>query len=147
MKLKELIENSEFDVNCHYLVYDCTEENDWHTAPVVYDNWGKDTIEPELLEKSIKYITVGDDRAIVIEVKGGKPSDKSRFVVEIVYDPKINKLRAQANDHIHGKLWCNFPTHLKHRDGEKYYVAGLEHRYGDKEDFYYVAKPPFEPIE
>lgn len=147
MKLKELIENNEFDVNCHYLVYDCTEENDWHTAPVAYDNWGKDSIEPELLEKSIKYITVGDNRAIVIEVKGSKPLDNSRLVVEIVYDPISHKLRAVANDGVHGELFCQFPHELRKREGDRFTVGHLEYREMPNGSEIYIIKPPIEPLD
>lgn len=46
-------------------------------------------------------------------------------IVTIIYDVKAHKLRARANDGVHG--WANvaFPNNLRNRDGQQYVVDDL----------------------
>jgi hypothetical protein len=53
------------------------------------------------------------------------PPASNKKVVTIVYDVTAHKLRARANDGVHG--WANvaFPNNLRTRDGQEYEVDAL----------------------
>lgn len=68
MLIGDLIYSNDFDINCHYIVYGCREENvTWDEAKVLYDN-EKDFSKPLdwILDLKVKYITLGEN-CIVIE--------------------------------------------------------------------------------
>ena len=69
MKLKKLLNNRDFDVNCNYAIYDCPKEGQyWETGTMVFTT-AKDCFVPdEILEKEIKYITE-HSHFLIIEVK------------------------------------------------------------------------------
>ena len=69
MLVGDLVYNSDFDVNCNYEIYDCTEKGKtWYEAELIYwtmiDNVSKPS--DEILNMKIKYITTHDG-AIIIE--------------------------------------------------------------------------------
>lgn len=70
MLIGDLIYSNDFDINCHYVVYDCRKENvTWDEAEVLYDN-EKDYSKPLdwILDLKVKYITLAEN-CIVIEAK------------------------------------------------------------------------------
>lgn len=69
MKLKELLDNEDFDVNCNYAIYDCSKPDTyWENGTRVFTT-AKDCYVPhEILEKEIKYITE-HSHFLIIEVK------------------------------------------------------------------------------
>ena len=69
MLVREFICNKEFDCNCNYEIYDCTEKGkQWHCADIIYStriiNLNKSL--DKVLDMKIKYITT-DDSCIIIE--------------------------------------------------------------------------------
>ena len=68
MLVGDLVYNNEFDVNCYYEIYDCTDSECWHEAECIFnreiDGWSKPM--DWILDMKIKYITTHDD-AIIIE--------------------------------------------------------------------------------
>ena len=69
MKLKELVNNEMFDLNCNYAVYECPKEGTcWETGTRVFTT-AKDFCPPEeILQKEIKYITE-HSHFLIIEVR------------------------------------------------------------------------------
>lgn len=61
-------------------------------------------------------------------------------IVTVVYDYSKHKLRAQADDGIHGKKWCQFPNSLRTREGVQYIVPVLVYDYD--RDFYRIKGTP-----
>lgn len=69
MLVGDLVYNNDFDVNCNYEIYDCTENGKtWHDAKMIYgtmrDGWKKPL--DKILDMKIKYITA-NHQSIVIE--------------------------------------------------------------------------------
>ena len=69
MLVGDLIYNNDFDVNCNYEIYDCTEEGKpWYESEMIYgtmrDGWKKPL--DKILDMKIKYITT-NHQSIVIE--------------------------------------------------------------------------------
>jgi hypothetical protein len=64
-------------------------------------------------------------------------------IVTIVYDYEKHKLRAKANDGVHGVAWCQFPNPLRNREGQKYRVDRIEWDYGKG---FYRCKGNIRPI-
>lgn len=50
---------------------------------------------------------------------------KTSNIVTIVYDVKAHKLRAVADDGVHGYANVAFPNNLRTRDGQQYEVENL----------------------
>lgn len=71
MLVGDLIYNDDFDVNCNYSIYDCTEgkaHNDG--AEIIFSTKTDGFIKPrpKILDMEISYITI-EDSTIVIEAK------------------------------------------------------------------------------
>ena len=67
MLIGDLIYSNDFDINCHYIVYDCREEElTWQEAKVLYDNQ-KDFSKPLdwILDLHVKYISIYGNCLIV----------------------------------------------------------------------------------
>ena len=68
MLVGDLVYNNDFDVNCNYEIYDCTNVESWHEAEMIYgtmrDGWSKPL--NKILDMKIKYITT-NHQSIVIE--------------------------------------------------------------------------------
>ena len=67
MLVGDSVYNNDFDVNCNYSIYDCTNGSCWHEAKVIHTtetSWSKPL--DEILDMKIKYITTNDN-AIIIE--------------------------------------------------------------------------------
>jgi hypothetical protein len=54
-----------------------------------------------------------------------KESAESKHRVTIVYDSKAHKLRARADDGVHGEANVAFPNHLREKEGQVYQVDEL----------------------
>lgn len=52
-------------------------------------------------------------------------TQNTNSIVTIVYDFSKHKLRAQADDGVHGKGWVAFPSALRTTEGQQYEVEGL----------------------
>lgn len=69
MLVGDLIYNNDFDVNCNYEIYDCTEKGrTWYDSKMILgtmrDGWKKPL--DKILDMKIKYITT-NHQSIVIE--------------------------------------------------------------------------------
>ena len=64
----DLIYNNDFDCNCNYAIYDCTNGTSWHDEEAIFstvrDGWHKPL--DQILDMKIGYITTDKD-VIVIE--------------------------------------------------------------------------------
>lgn len=68
MLVGDLIYNNDFDCNCNYEIYDCTEEGKtWHDAELIFSTRREGWIKPldSILYMKIKYITTS--LGIIIE--------------------------------------------------------------------------------
>lgn len=73
IKIKQLIDNSNFDVNCQYEIYDCSSGITWQETKPAYSTH-RDTKAPsdELCELYVCYITIDVNRkTLIIEGKEG----------------------------------------------------------------------------
>lgn len=72
MLVGDLVCNNDFDCNCNYEIYDCTEEGkQWDDgAPVIFSTKRDGFNKPidEILDMKIKYVTT-DENSIIIEAK------------------------------------------------------------------------------
>ena len=71
MLVGDLVYNNDFDCNCNYEIYDCTNgEETWHEAKCIFstekDGWHKPL--DNILDMKIVYITTNND-IIIIEAK------------------------------------------------------------------------------
>lgn len=59
MLIKDLLKN-DFDVNCNYTIYDCTEKDkNWHESPILFSTVNDGYIPPEsILNMNVKYVTL-----------------------------------------------------------------------------------------
>lgn len=57
--------------------------------------------------------------------KNASSSGKDKFIVTIFYDNKNHKLRAKADDGIHGEANVAFPNNLRNHEGQQYEVDNL----------------------
>lgn len=64
MKVRDLIANKKFDVNCDYHIMKDTSDDDWD----LFNSRYEDTPPKELMDAEITYLSVGDNM-LVIEVK------------------------------------------------------------------------------
>ena len=69
MLVGDLIYNNEFDCNCNYVVYDCTEEGkQWGNDEDIIHSTKRDGFSKPLdsvLDMKIKYITTNDNMIII----------------------------------------------------------------------------------
>ena len=68
MLVGDLIYNNDFDCNCNYEIYDCTEEGKtWYDAELIFSTRREGWIKPldSILDMKIKYITT--NLGIIIE--------------------------------------------------------------------------------
>ena len=73
MLVGDLIYNDDFDCNCNYEIYDCTEDDQCWTsgAKLIFSTKGNGFKKPlnSILDMQIRYITINiSEMAIVIEV-------------------------------------------------------------------------------
>ena len=72
MLIGDLVYNDDFDCNCNYEIYDCTEdEKQWGTcADVIFSTKTNGFTKPldAILDMKIKYITTNEN-TIIIEAK------------------------------------------------------------------------------
>ena len=70
MLVGNLVYNDNFDCNCNYEIYDCTNAESWHEAKCIFstkvDGWHKPL--DSILDMEIAYITTNDNM-IIIEAK------------------------------------------------------------------------------
>ncbi len=71
MLVGDLIYNDDFDVNCNFDVYDCSDDKDWSEANLIHTNINNyEKPLDEILDMKIKYITFDTKRnSIVIEAQ------------------------------------------------------------------------------
>lgn len=70
MLVGDLVYNDDFDINCNYEIYDCTENDYWYEAPVIFSTFKDRWLKPldRILDMHIKYITIDIKKnSIVIE--------------------------------------------------------------------------------
>ena len=71
MLVGDLLYNNDFDCNCNYEIYDCTEEGKtWHDAEMIFSTRREGYyVKPldSILDMKIKYITT--DLGIIIEAE------------------------------------------------------------------------------
>lgn len=57
MLIRNLIQNNDFDLECNYKIYDCTNDDvDWNNAELLYSSMHDDCSQ-KILDMKIKYIT------------------------------------------------------------------------------------------
>ena len=73
MLVGDLIDNNEFDCNCNYIVYDCSNGEQWgeEGAKILYSTItdGSQNISEAVLNMKIKYITTSNNMIIIEAIK------------------------------------------------------------------------------
>ena len=70
MLVGDLIWNNNFDCNCNFAIYDCSDGKSWHEVKEVYSTKANGWHKPldEVLDMEIIYITTNND-VLIIEAK------------------------------------------------------------------------------
>lgn len=92
IKIKQLIDNSDFNVNCQYEIYDCSSGITWQeTEPAYSTHIDTEAPSDDLCELYVCYVTMDVDRKTLI-IEGRKESN-------YVWDKSVNvkKLKQVIN--------------------------------------------------
>ena len=78
----------------------------------------------EWVDVTGKHLNIGSSLASQ-QSSASSTTSNSAYIVTIVYDNRVHKLRAVADDGVHGKANVAFPNDLRKREGQKYSVDEL----------------------
>ena len=114
MLVSDLVCNNDFDVNCNYAIYDCTEiGKSWDGgAHILFSTKGSEKPKDDILNMKIKHITM-DGNFIIIEAVRPRKTMKAKcienrmhntnFTIDEEYEMSENGIRTDW-----GNMWCHF---------------------------------------
>lgn len=76
MVVGDLIYNDDFDVNCNYMIFDCSDKNKtWQEAELIFSTKRDGFVKPldKILDMKISYITMSNSN-IIIEACSSLPA-------------------------------------------------------------------------